>query len=102
MRTLAKYCMDVKFSPPSTTAIAARLPGFAATYAPDFRQAIADSWPASIDDSLARESWGWKHRFGLPEIAKDMLVELAHRLRLPVPPALKAAAADADRLRHKH
>lgn len=49
------------------------LPGFEIRYVPDFRQAIADSWPAIIDDSVARSDWGWKHRFGIKEIVKEML-----------------------------
>ena len=52
------------------------LPGFKVTYKPDFRQQIAASWPESIDDSYAREDWGWKPEFGLPEIAADMLEHL--------------------------
>jgi nucleoside-diphosphate-sugar epimerase len=58
------------------------LPDFEISYAPDFRQAIASSWPNSIDDSRARADWNWKPRFGLPEITRDMLANLAH-LRLP-------------------
>jgi nucleoside-diphosphate-sugar epimerase len=49
------------------------IPEFVCSYNPDFRQKIADSWPKSIDDSSAREDWGWKHTFGLDEISKDML-----------------------------
>ncbi len=47
--------------------------GFEIGYEPDFRQAIADSWPASINDRMAREDWGWKPRFGIKEIVKTMM-----------------------------
>jgi nucleoside-diphosphate-sugar epimerase len=57
-------------------AIRETLPGFSATYAPDHRQAIADSWPGSIDDSAARQDWGWRHRFDLRAMTSDMLVNL--------------------------
>ena len=46
---------------------------FEITYQPDYRQAIADSWPQSIDDSSAREDWGWQHQYGLAEMTTDML-----------------------------
>jgi nucleoside-diphosphate-sugar epimerase len=49
------------------------VPTFKISYVPDFRQAIADSWPGSIDDSAAREDWGWKEKFGLSEMVKVML-----------------------------
>ena len=52
-------------------------PGFEVTYAPDFRQQIAESWPASIDDSKAREDWGWKPAFGLEATVEVMLRELS-------------------------
>jgi len=50
---------------------------FKCTYAPDFRQQIADSWPQTIDDSNARKDWGWSHQYGLPEIVEDMLKHLS-------------------------
>ena len=53
------------------------IPAFEITYKPDFRQAIADSWPSSIDDSAARSDWGWKHRFDLESMTKEMLQNLA-------------------------
>ncbi|WP_278019864.1 L-threonine 3-dehydrogenase [Flavobacterium ginsengisoli] len=53
------------------------IPEFEITYNPDFRQKIADSWPASIDDSSAREDWGWNHKFDLETMTKDMLEHLA-------------------------
>ncbi len=56
--------------------IQAHLPGFRITYAPDYRQAIADSWPQSIDDSRAREDWGWQPRYGLEDITSEMLSQL--------------------------
>lgn len=55
------------------------LPDFKISYEPDFRQAIADSWPESIDDSAARKDWGWKHQYGLEEITEVMLKNLKPR-----------------------
>ncbi len=55
------------------------VPGFRIAYRPDFRQAIADSWPRSIDDSAAREDWGWNPRYGLAEMVREMLEALARR-----------------------
>jgi len=55
------------------------IPEFAITYKPDFRQAIADSWPTSIDDSAACTEWGWKPDFDMPKMVKDMLSVLGKR-----------------------
>ncbi len=52
------------------------IPNFEITYKPDFRQKIADSWPASIDDYYAREDWGWKHEFGIEKMTLEMLENL--------------------------
>ncbi len=52
------------------------IPEFTITYHPDFRQKIADSWPASIDDSYAREDWNWSHQFDISSMTKDMLDHL--------------------------
>ena len=65
-------------------AIARRVPGFAIDCSPDFRQAIADGWPRSIDDSAARRDWGWRARFDLEAMVDDMLVHLAPALRSPL------------------
>ncbi|MFL0091386.1 NAD-dependent epimerase/dehydratase family protein [Tenacibaculum maritimum] len=56
--------------------IQAYVPNFNITYAPDFRQAIADSWPQVIDDSSARKDWGWSHQFDLPLMTKDIITNL--------------------------
>lgn len=55
------------------------VPNLEVVYKPDFRQAIADSWPRSVDDSCAREEWGWKPRYGLAEMTKDMIEKLRAR-----------------------
>ncbi|MEP0871923.1 NAD-dependent epimerase/dehydratase family protein [Trichocoleus desertorum AS-A10] len=64
------------------TEIQKHLPHFNCHYAPDFRQAIADSWPAVIDDSRARADWGWKHQYGLSAIVVDMLEKLSQRIKI--------------------
>ncbi|MEL7083805.1 MAG: NAD-dependent epimerase/dehydratase family protein [Cyanobacteria bacterium P01_A01_bin.3] len=56
------------------------LPDFTCHYSPDFRQDIADSWPSVIDDSQARQDWGWHHCYDLSAIVADMLVRLSEQL----------------------
>jgi len=50
---------------------------FEMKYETDFRQQIADSWPNDLDDSVARQDWGWKPKFGLAEMVADMLKNVA-------------------------
>ncbi len=61
------------------TEIQKHLPSFTCFYQPDFRQAIADSWPSVIDDSQARIDWGWQPAYDLSEIVVDMLAKLANQ-----------------------
>jgi len=56
-----------------------RMPSFVCEYQPDFRQAIADSWPATIDDSAARREWGWKPVYDLARMTGDMIAALQAR-----------------------
>jgi nucleoside-diphosphate-sugar epimerase len=70
----------MSFTPAMLAAeIRKHIPGFTIDYRPDFRQAIADSWPTSIDDSAAREEWGWRPDFDLTAMTKDMLAVLSAR-----------------------
>ncbi|MEL6986577.1 MAG: NAD-dependent epimerase/dehydratase family protein [Bacteroidota bacterium] len=55
------------------------IPDFTITYKPDFRQAIADSWSESIDDTRASEEWDWKANFNLESMTKDMLEKLSNK-----------------------
>ena len=67
----------MSFSPKEiAAAIQKHLPSFTMSYAPDFRQKIADSWPQSIDDSLARQDWGWANGYDLERMTVDMLKNL--------------------------
>jgi nucleoside-diphosphate-sugar epimerase len=52
------------------------IPDFEIFYRPDFRQLIAESWPGSIDDSRARDDWGWKPHFDLKEMTREILQKL--------------------------
>ena len=67
----------MSFAPEEIAAsIQKHLPDFKIDYAPDYRQQIANSWPAVIDDSLAREHWGWKPEFNLEDMTTDMLLNI--------------------------
>lgn len=56
--------------------VAKHVPGFTITYKPDYRQQIADSWPGSIDDSAARQDWGWNPEYDLGKMVDDMFAHL--------------------------
>jgi len=74
----------MSFSPAELSrTIAHYIPGFSSTYVPDYRQAIADSWPQSIDDTAARKDWQWEYEYGLSATTRDMLLHLAKRSTAP-------------------
>ena len=67
----------MSFSPKEIAAeIKMHIPEFSISYQPDYRQEIANSWPQSIDDSVASADWGWKAEYGLKEMVADMLLNL--------------------------
>lgn len=67
----------MSFSPQEIAAeIKKHIPAFSISYEPDYRQQIADSWPQSIDDSVARKDWGWKEEFDLAAMTADMFQNL--------------------------
>jgi nucleoside-diphosphate-sugar epimerase len=64
----------ISFTPKTLTEAIQKInPSFEIEYQPDFRQAISDSWPNSIDDSVAQNDWNWKHQFDLDAMVKVML-----------------------------
>jgi len=74
----------ISFSPDEIADIICKhLPDFKISYEPDYRQKIADSWPDSIDDSPAREDWGWQHKYDLDDMVEDMLTNLSERKEKP-------------------
>jgi len=73
----------LSFTPAEIAAeIQKHVPDFNIQYNPDFRQAIADSWPASIDDSAARHDWGWKPKFDLAKMTSEMIRQLKNQKQL--------------------
>lgn len=67
----------MSFSPKEiAVAIQQHIPDFSISYAPDYRQQIANSWPQSIDDSVAAADWGWKPEYDLAKMTADMLQNL--------------------------
>ena len=67
----------LSFNPQELAAsIQKHIPDFTINYKPDFRQAIADSWPASIDDAVARKDWGWQQTIDLDKMTKIMIDNL--------------------------
>ncbi len=71
----------ISFSPQElANKIREYIPDFGIDYEPDFRQAISDSWPPSIDDSNARHDWGWQHFYDLDKLVKNMLENIEKRL----------------------
>lgn len=72
----------ISFDPKTVAAeIKKHIPEFEITYQPDFRQAIAESWPQSIDESRANADWGWKAKFDLKEMVEVMLREVGKKLK---------------------
>jgi nucleoside-diphosphate-sugar epimerase len=70
----------MSFSPQEIAAeIKKHVPDFEVTYKPDYRQQIANSWPQSIDDSVARNDWGWKEDYDLSRMTKDMFDNLVNK-----------------------
>lgn len=71
---------SMSFTPAELAAeIRKEYPDFKVHYQPDFRQAIADSWPESLDDSDARTDWGWAPEFNLPAMSAEMLLRLKEK-----------------------
>jgi len=67
----------MSFSPKEIgSEISKHIPEFEMSYTPDYRQAIADSWPKSVDDAVARADWGWKPAYDLARMTTDMLNNL--------------------------
>src|SRR5690606_36388638 len=70
----------ISFTPKEIAAeIKKHIPDFTITYKPDFRQKIADSWPSSIEDSRAREDWGWQHELDMDKMTRVMLENLKEK-----------------------
>lgn len=68
----------MSFSPKEIAAsLQKHIPAFTIQYKPDYRQSIADSWPQSIDDSIANNDWGWKPQYDLDKMTADMLENLS-------------------------
>jgi threonine 3-dehydrogenase len=75
----------MSFSPEEVAAsIRKIIPDFTISYHPDYRQAIADSWPQQIDDSQARKDWGWRPSYALDKMTLEMISELRKKLAVKI------------------
>ena len=75
----------ISFTPKQLASeIKKHIPDFEMTYNPDFRQAIADSWPSSIDDSYAQKDWGWELKYDLEKMTSDMMINLKEQYKITV------------------
>jgi nucleoside-diphosphate-sugar epimerase len=73
----------VSFTPKQIAVeVSKHIPNFEITYNPDFRQAIADSWPSSIDDSYAQKDWGWELKYNLKKMTTDMIINLKKQYKI--------------------
>ncbi len=63
-------------------AVEKRVSGFEIEYKPDYRQAIADSWPISVDDSAARQEWGWKPQYNIDSMSDDMIKAIKKKVEI--------------------
>jgi nucleoside-diphosphate-sugar epimerase len=81
IKTRTSYNISaMSFSPEEIAAeIKKHISEFSITYAPDYRQTIANSWPRSIDDAVARQEWGWKQEYDLSSMTCDMLKNLKNK-----------------------
>lgn len=80
----------ISFSPKELVQeITKQLPDFDVSFRPDFRQAIADSWPKSIDDSVARRDWNLKNTYDLKKMAHVMLTEVGKKFGIHLPASQK-------------
>ena len=71
---------SMSFSPAELARVVEKLvPGFTITYAPDFRQHIADTWPDALDDAYARQDWGWQPEYDIETMAADMVENLRRK-----------------------
>ena len=72
----------ISFTPKQLASeIKKHIPDFEMTYNPDFRQAIADSWPSSIDDSYAQKDWGWELKYNLEKMTSNMMKNLIEKYK---------------------
>jgi nucleoside-diphosphate-sugar epimerase len=70
----------MSFSPKEIAAeIKKHIPGFDISYQPDYRQQIANSWPQSINDEVARADWGWQEDYNLEKMTTDMFQNLSRQ-----------------------
>ncbi len=75
----------ISFTPEElANAIKNYIPEFEIEYKPDFRQAIADSWPESIDDDMAFKDWNWHHKYDLDAMVQDMLINLSKKYNINI------------------